>query len=103
MARLKGREGRKSPEDMKPSSSASQSDRTEEQRGDVSRGEVWRCNDGGLRCLGCLDLRIALRRYFMDTLTIDGEALFFFFFSLAKLSIIVIPKTFCRRFKQNES
>lgn len=36
IARLCGLEGTKSPEDMKPSSSASQSDKTEEQRGEVS-------------------------------------------------------------------
>jgi len=34
--RLNGLEGTNSPEDMKPSSSASQSERTYEQRGDVS-------------------------------------------------------------------
>jgi hypothetical protein len=34
--RLGGLEGTRSPEDMNPSSSASQSDKTDEQRGDVS-------------------------------------------------------------------
>jgi hypothetical protein len=47
--RLRGLDGRKSPEDMKPSSSASQSDRTDEHRGEVSLDEVFR------------------RRYFMST------------------------------------
>jgi hypothetical protein len=42
MARLSGREGKNSLEDMKPSSSASQSERTEEQRGDVSLEDVAR-------------------------------------------------------------
>lgn len=66
MVRLNGLEGKKSPEDMKPcSSSASQSERTDEQRGDLSL-VLWVCrySEGGLRFL---DLRIALRRYFMDT------------------------------------
>jgi len=55
MDRLNGLDGRKSPEDMKPSSSASQSERTDEQRGDVSLDVsldaspdvVCRYNDGG--------------------------------------------------------
>jgi hypothetical protein len=63
--RLRGLEGRKSPDDMKPSSSASQSERTDEPRGDVSLDDVYRYNDGGFRCFDCFDLRIALRRYFM--------------------------------------
>jgi len=63
--RLRGLEGRKSPDDMKPSSSASQSERTDEQRGDVSLDDVCRYNDGGFRYFDCFDLRIALRRYFM--------------------------------------
>jgi hypothetical protein len=63
--RLSGLEGRKSPEDMKPSSSASQSDKTDEQRGEVSFDEVCRYSDGGFRCF---DFRIAVRRYFMRTL-----------------------------------
>jgi hypothetical protein len=62
--RLRGLDGRKSPEDMKPSSSASQSERTDEQRGEVSLDEVFRCNEGGFRLF---DLRIALRMYFMGT------------------------------------
>lgn len=62
MDRLSGLEGKKSPEDMKPSSSASQSDRTDEQRGDVSPDDVFRWSEGGFRLF---DLRIALRRYFM--------------------------------------
>ena len=61
--RLNGLEGTNSPEDMKPSSSASQSERTDEQRVDVSLDSVGRCNEGGFR----FDLRIALRRYFMGT------------------------------------
>ena len=66
--RLKGLDGRKSPDDMKPSSSASQSERTDEQRGDVSLdGCVYMYNDGGFRCLDCFDFRIALRRYFIGT------------------------------------
>jgi hypothetical protein len=65
--RLKGLDGGKSPEDMKPSSSASQSERTDEQRGDVSLDDMWMCNDGGFRIF---DLRIALRRYFMGTLAV---------------------------------
>jgi hypothetical protein len=40
MARLRGLEGRNSPEDMKPSSSASQSSKTDEQRGELSREDV---------------------------------------------------------------
>lgn len=64
IARLSGLEGRNSPDDMKPSSSASQSERTDEQRGDVSLDEVCRYNDGGLRCF---DFRMAVRRYFMGT------------------------------------
>lgn len=39
--RLSGLEGRKS-EDMKPSSSASQSDRTDEQRGDDSPEDIFK-------------------------------------------------------------
>jgi hypothetical protein len=64
IVKLNGLEGAKSPDDMNPSSSASQSDRTDEQRGDVSLDVVLRCSDGGLRCF---DLLIALRRYFMGT------------------------------------
>jgi hypothetical protein len=63
IARLSGLEGRKSPDDMNPSSSASQSERTDEQRGEVSR-DVCTYSEGGFRCF---DLRIALRRYFMGT------------------------------------
>ncbi len=63
--RLRGLDDAKSPEDMKLSSSASQSERTDEQRGDVSLDDMWMCNEGGFRIL---DLRIALRRYFMGTL-----------------------------------
>lgn len=59
--RLKGRD-MKSPEDMTPSSSASQSDRTDELRGDVSLDDTYMCSEGGFRIF---DLRIALRRYFM--------------------------------------
>jgi hypothetical protein len=61
--RLRGLEGANSPDDMKPSSSASQSERTDEQRVDVSLDSVGRCSEGGFR----FDLRIALRRYFMGT------------------------------------
>ncbi len=64
---LKGLDGRKSPEDMKPSSSASQSEITDEQRGDVSLDEVCMCIGGGFRFF---DFRIALRRYFMGTLRV---------------------------------
>src|SRR6187402_537226 len=64
IARLKGLEGKKSPEDMKPSSSASQSERTDEQRGDVSPDDIFRWSEGGFMSF---DLRIALRRYFMGT------------------------------------
>ena len=63
--RLRGLEGTKSPEDMKPSSSASQSDRTDEQRGEVSFDDVCRYSEGGFRCFA---FRIAVRRYFMRTL-----------------------------------
>jgi len=63
IARLSGLEGRKSPDDMNPSSSASQSERTDEQRGEVSR-DVCTYSEAGFRCF---DLRIALRRYFMGT------------------------------------
>lgn len=63
--RLSGLDGRKSPEDMKPcSSSASQSERADEQLGEVSRVCVGKYSDGGFRCFA---LRIALRRYFMGT------------------------------------
>jgi len=62
--RLNGLEGTNSPDDMNPSSSASQSERTDEQRGEVSLGFICRCNEGGFRCF---DLLIALRRYFMGT------------------------------------
>ncbi len=65
--RLKGLDGRKSPEDMKPSSSASQSERADEQRGDVSLDDVCMCNEGGFRFF---DFRIALRKYFMGTLAV---------------------------------
>jgi hypothetical protein len=65
--RLKGLDGRKSPEDMKPSSSASQSERTDEQRGEVSLDDVCMCKEGGFRFF---DFRIALRRYFMGTLRV---------------------------------
>ncbi len=62
--RLSGLEGKNSPEDMKPSSSASQSERTDEQRGDVSPDDVFRWSEGGFRSF---DLRIALLKYFMGT------------------------------------
>jgi hypothetical protein len=68
MARLNGLDGldgKWSPEDINPSSSASQSDRTVEQRGDGSRDVVSMCSDGGFSRLD-LDLLIALRRYFME-------------------------------------
>lgn len=69
IARLSGLEGRKSPDDMNPSSSASQSERTDEQRGEVSLEvsleDVYRDSEGGFRYLA---FRIALRRYFMDLL-----------------------------------
>ena len=65
--RLRGLDDAKSPEDMKPSSSASQSERTDEQRGDVSRDDMCMCNAGGLRFF---DFRIALRKYFMGTLAV---------------------------------
>lgn len=67
IARLKGLDCERSPEDMKPSSSASQSDKTDEQRGDDSFGDMCMCNEGGFRFF---DLRIALRRYFMGTLAV---------------------------------
>jgi hypothetical protein len=47
MATLKGLDGRNSAEDMKPSSSASQAERTDDQQGDVSLDDVARYNDGG--------------------------------------------------------
>jgi hypothetical protein len=63
--RLKGLDGGSSPDDMKPSSSASQSDRTDEQRGDICfMTGLTRYSEGGFRCF---DFRIALRRYFMST------------------------------------
>jgi len=68
--RLKGLDGRKSPEDMKPSSSASQSERTDEQRGDVSLDDVCMCNEGGFRSF---DFRIALRRCFMGTVRVRSS------------------------------
>lgn len=63
--RLNGLEGTNSPEDMNPSSSASQSDRTDEQRGEVSFDDGCRYSEGGFRCFA---FRIAVRRYFMRTL-----------------------------------
>jgi hypothetical protein len=42
MVKLNGLEGAKSPDDMNPSSSASQSERTDEERGDVSLDVVLR-------------------------------------------------------------
>jgi hypothetical protein len=66
IARLKGLDW-KSPEDMKLSSSASQSERTDEERGDVSLDDMCICNGGGFRLF---DFRIALRRYFMGTLAV---------------------------------
>lgn len=42
MVKLSGLDGAKSPDDMNPSSSASQSDRTDEERGDVSLDMVLR-------------------------------------------------------------
>lgn len=63
--RLRGLDGGRSPDDMKPSSSASQSESTDEQRGDISfMTGFTRYNEGGFRCF---DLRIALRRYFIRT------------------------------------
>lgn len=62
IATLSGLDGRKSLEDIKPSSSASQSERTEEQY--VVCLDVDRYSVGGF-CF--LDLLIALRRYLMDT------------------------------------
>ena len=57
--KLNGLEGKNSPEDMKPSSSASQSSETDDQSGDI-----FMCSDGGFRVF---DLLIAVRRYFMGT------------------------------------
>jgi hypothetical protein len=65
--RLRGLDGRKSPEDMKPSSSASQSERADELRGDDSLDDVCICREGGFRFF---DFRIALRKYFMGTLRV---------------------------------
>jgi hypothetical protein len=62
--KLNGLEGKNSPEDMNPSSSASQSSRADEQRGDFSPDAILLCSDGGFRFF---DLRIAVRRYFMGT------------------------------------
>jgi hypothetical protein len=66
IVKLNGLEGAKSPDDMNPSSSASQSERTDEQRGDdsldIDIDLMW--SDGGLRFF---DLLMALRRYFMGT------------------------------------
>jgi hypothetical protein len=76
--RLRGLDDAKSPEDMKLSSSASQSERMDEQRGDVSLDDMCMCNEGGFRIL---DLRIALRRYFMGT--------------LAMLPLLTPPQTDC--------
>ncbi|KAA8574381.1 hypothetical protein EYC84_005858 [Monilinia fructicola] len=75
--RLKGfeLEGKNSPDDMKPSSSASQSDKTDEQRGDDSLEYAWTYNGGGFLPF---DFLIALRRYLMDTI---GD-LFTFYCSL---------------------
>ena len=70
--RLKGLDGGKSPEDMKPSSSASQSESTDEQRGDVSLDDVCIRNEGGFRFF---DFRIALRRYLMGTTVVRPSVL----------------------------
>jgi hypothetical protein len=70
---LRGLDGGTSPDDMKPSSSASQSESTDEQRGDISLMAGFAMyNEGGFRCF---DFRIALRRYFMGT-ECDGSFLF---------------------------
>ena len=70
--RLSGLDIGSSPDDMKPSSSASQPDRTDEQRGDDSlMTGLARHKDGGLRCF---DLCIALRKYFMG-IKCDGSFL----------------------------
>jgi hypothetical protein len=60
MERLSGLDGTCSPEDMKPSSSASQSDNAEEQLGDASLDwYIWgSCAGGSLS----FDLLIAIRR-----------------------------------------
>lgn len=60
MTRLGGLDGRQSPDDMKPSSSASQSEMADDERGDDSPEEVCRYSDGGLRCF---PLCIAFRKY----------------------------------------
>ena len=66
MATVSGREGKNSRDDMKPSSSASQSERTEEQVGEESLEDlsVARRNDGGFLLL---DLLIACLKYLMGT------------------------------------
>lgn len=61
--RLSGLEGTKSPDDMKPSSSASQSERMDEQLGELSLDSVGRYREGGFR----FDLGMAFLRYFMGT------------------------------------
>jgi hypothetical protein len=58
---LRGAEGRNSAEDMKPSSSASQSDRTVEQRGEDSVEDV----DTNNCVFGRFDFRIVFNRYIM--------------------------------------
>ena len=82
IATLSGREGRNSRDDMKPSSSASQSERTEEQVGEVSLEDlsVARRNDGGFLLL---DLLIACLKYFMDTKLPSFWTILFFFCLLA--------------------
>jgi hypothetical protein len=65
IATLNGLDGRKSLEDIKPSSSASQSDRTEEQYAECLLYAVDKYSVGGF-CF--LDLLIALLRYLMETI-----------------------------------
>lgn len=66
MARLSGLEGKCSPDDIDLSSSASQSEKTVEQRGD---GLVDVVSTRSERGFSRLDLLIALRRYFMKSRT----------------------------------
>jgi hypothetical protein len=83
---------------MKPSSSASQSERADEQRGDVSLDDVGMCNEGGFRFF---DFRIALRKYFMGT---PAVASFCFFTNGCQPFQIQVSRGFLcnnRRPKQN--
>lgn len=66
MERLKGLDGRNSPEDMNPSSSASHPENTEEQEGDESLDDVEIYSDGGF---SFFDLLIVVLRSLIKSAT----------------------------------